>query len=800
MTLQHDYNQAAAWVVALTGDVDTVMEFRGLHDTNKGVPGANRRGKLADVWNDLCSLNAAGYGIFCMVSATDGIGRELQNITAHRAHFVELDTDAAAMLDKVSRWYYAPHLIVESSAGKYHGYLMLKPYGPDPDRFRAFQHKLVAEFGSDPQAVDAARVLRVPGFFNHKYPDRAPHFVHCWTGPAWGKDRYEIGALEVALAHVRFAAGAGSGGRKPLGDPGLAAPSREWVVRALEQIDPNTLGRADWFKLLCATKQSGIGAGMSEPEVRAVFDQWCARYSRNDLAENEKQWRSVTSTEAGWPMLLKASGLQGAAMFGNGPVAPAVPGVASGVGAGNGGSLPHVTSQPAPITGVTPDQLGTFLDEREQAVYFAGCYLIEREGKIRTPQGRYMDASKFNAKYGGKQFKVKEDGQGSWSDEPWKAATRGQLYRIPKVDHVRFLPNEQPGALIEDELGRLGLNTYKPANIAMMAGDPGPFLRHLRAILKTETDMHILLNYLARCVQSPGVKIPWAPVIQGAEGLGKNVIKFAMSHAIGRVYRYFPKATELAETGGKFNGWMRERLLIICDEVKTDDKRNLIEALKDLVSEAEVQIQSKGVDQEVEDNPANWLFFTNWKSAIPIERNSRRWCIFYSTMQTADDLLAAGMNAQYFASLYNWLKGDGKKIVAHYLMNYPIQAEFDPAIQQRAPVTSSTQEALVASRTGPEHVFYEAIETERAGFRGGWVSTKAFAMAIKAAGLSPVLPASMARILENMGYARIGRAPGAIIQEEGATPMLYSRLSGVNVADYGPAQGYGASVPPPPAR
>lgn len=792
--MTHDYQAAASYIAALTGSPDTVMQWRMIHDVDKSVPAYIRTGKLADVWAELIAYNTPeqGRGVFVMINDTDGQGRERENVTGLRAVFADLDNlnTSAGMYHSAMGWALRPHMSVWSSPGKYHIYWLIEPSRLFPE-YESVQRKLARQFDADPTIWDITRVLRVPGFYHLKNP-HAPHLITLNAGTGWGAPRLPLTAFIEGLAAVPDE-GAGAGERSGLGDPKLAAPSLDWAVKALNKLDPNQLDRATWIKLTAAYKQA-VSTLTDDATAFDHWSAWCSQYATNDPGENRKQWNDIVATRAGWPALRQSSGIAAEMMFGSTGPAP-MPSVPPGA---IPPSLPSFSDAGGMATAANvdvPKMAAVVLSPGEQAEYFKGCFLIEKDGRILTPSGRFMDVGKFNARYGGKQFIIKLEGAGSTTDEAWKAATRGQIFQVPKVDHIRFLPMLEAGAIVADELGRKGVNTYIPPNIELIDSGPNgelalPFVNHIRKILPTEQDCLILINFFARLKQSPGVKIPWAPVIQSVEGVGKNIIKSCMTHAMGSVYTYYPKARELAETGGKFNSWMRGKLFILCDEVKTDDKRDLIEALKDMVSEKKIEIQSKGVDQDVEDNFANWVFFTNWKEAIPIDRKSRRWAIFFSQMQTEQDLIRAGMDARYFTDLYDWVENrGGKQIVAHFLQNFKIDPELDPAINQRAPKTSSYEAAIVASRTGPEAVILEAIEQERPGFRGGWVSTAAVSLALKDAGIN-ASHAIIARILESNQYFKIGRANRMYLQEDNKQPNLYSLHLGADVGTYAATQGY----------
>lgn len=778
MNIAQSYEHAAAFITALTGDVATPMAWRAISD----IKGDGREPKiwfapLATVWNDLVQYNSARYGIFAIINATDGLGREAQNVTAMRAAWVDLDKgDVAASRARALAWPVKPTMLVNSSAtGKAHAYWLVEPYN-DPVQFSELQRKLIATFDGDVTINDPPRVMRIPGFLHQKSnvgePLGSPWLVTLEAGPAWGS-RIPVSMLAGTLSGV--VVGAGGVGVEALGAPHLAAPSFEWATRALDAIDPSGLSYDEWRDITFAFKQA-IWSHTNEFVAKTVWDAWNRRSSKYEYHESEKLWRSAKAPRAGWPMLVKRSGMQAQVMFGQ-PPKPGVLPVPSG-----GGEAPPVT--PAPGGG---DPLGAFLSPEDQAVYFKGCTYVVSLGRILTPKGMFLDPGQFNAVYGGKQFVIKPDGAGMTTDEPWKAATRGQLFKVPQVEFTRFLPAMPIDRPIVDEFGNLAINTYRPARIAMREGDPTPFVNHIRAILPTEGDVGVYLAYLAHCVQRPGVKAKWAPLIQSTEGAGKGLIALVMTHAVGRAFTHSVNARELGEGGGKFNGWMEGKLLIIADEIRVDDRRDMIEVLKPMITDATIEIQRKGVDQIIGDNVSNWLMFSNYKDAIPITNNSRRFAIFYSPMQTKADLIRAGMGSNYFGNLFGWLEAGGYEIVAHYLKHYVIPVDLDPAgMALTAPETSSHAEALIESRGQYEQRIADAVAEGKQGFRGGWVSSWQVSKLLG----GKVGPRTVAKAIEALGYVAVGRSTTAILMEDMSKPTLYSLDPHANLAGYPVAQGY----------
>ena len=298
-----DFNLAAAHVEALTGSADSVMDWRCIHDTDAARPADARRGTLSDLWPWIDGMNTAGYGAFLNVSELDGHGRELANVLAVRAHVVDLDSlDAEQQRQAAAAWSPAPSFQVETSPGRFHIYWCLSERYADNERFTALQRRIAQQFNGDKAVVDPTRVLRLAGSYNRKR--EVPHLVRCEALGGYGQP-LTVDQLEASLSHVTVEEGA-TGQRRDLGHPDLAAPSLDWLKRALELVDPDDLSRDEWIKLTAATKQAGWLL-TDEATLRGIWDEWCARFTRgtgNDPAENNKQWRSIRKSQLGWSALV----------------------------------------------------------------------------------------------------------------------------------------------------------------------------------------------------------------------------------------------------------------------------------------------------------------------------------------------------------------------------------------------------------------------------------------------------------------------------------------------------------------
>jgi putative DNA primase/helicase len=123
-----------------------------------------RYGTLADHYDWLVKQNTRGAGVYITVNETDGNGRKKKNITRIRALFDDLD---GAPIGPVNNAEIKPHIIVESSPGRFHPYWSFT--GRMPLKvFEPLQEALAARFNGDPAVHDLSRVMRLAGFVWHK--------------------------------------------------------------------------------------------------------------------------------------------------------------------------------------------------------------------------------------------------------------------------------------------------------------------------------------------------------------------------------------------------------------------------------------------------------------------------------------------------------------------------------------------------------------------------------------------------------------------------------------------------------
>jgi RepB DNA-primase from phage plasmid len=124
----------------------------------------------------LAGESARGYDVFIgMNPIKEGAsGRTKGDIKDIRHVYLDLDTEGDQALEAIrnSSQVPAPNFVLDTSPGKHQ--VVWKVSGFSQDDAESLLHNLANRCGGDPAATDSTRVLRLPGFANHK---RSEEFI-----------------------------------------------------------------------------------------------------------------------------------------------------------------------------------------------------------------------------------------------------------------------------------------------------------------------------------------------------------------------------------------------------------------------------------------------------------------------------------------------------------------------------------------------------------------------------------------------------------------------------------------------
>ena len=187
-----------------------------------------------------------------------------------------------------------------------------------------------------------------------------------------------------------------------------------------------------------------------------------------------------------------------------------------------------------------------------------------------------------------------------------------------------------------------------------------PILNHFRDVITGEEGLDFLLAWLAQQVQDPAHLTGVAIILQGKQGVGKDIVfDFWIKMVLGGPP---PSAPTALGTGyktsnpsefifGKHSVASQNKVFLLLDEISGDKMRPLMDNLKSQITCDTVNINPKGSDMYTVRNLSNFLCTTNHKNPLPIEPEERRFVVFKCNHSKKGD-------TAYFQRLGNHLKRD----------------------------------------------------------------------------------------------------------------------------------------------
>jgi hypothetical protein len=180
------------------------------------------------------------------------------------------------------------------------------------------------------------------------------------------------------------------------------------------------------------------------------------------------------------------------------------------------------------------------------------------------------------------------------------------------------------------------------------------WLDHVEYLFPDSAERGVLFDWMAHCVQKRGVKIRWAPLIIGGQGVGKDLMILPLARYLAHNY---------SEVGPdrlfqQFNGFL-ERELIVVQEMSRFDKIDAYEKLKALVAGTAggtVRVEKKFQEAYEIPNVTNFLFFSNHTDAVRIEADDRRFFVMQTDAQPKSPDYYANLSEQFYMAQSGWRK------------------------------------------------------------------------------------------------------------------------------------------------
>jgi len=186
--------------------------------------------------------NAHGYEVYVSMNTlkADARGRTKADITEIRHVFLDLDENGSKALRAICERedLPTPSFIVNTSADKWQVIWQVKGFGKD--QAEELQRALARDTGADSAATDCVRVLRLPGFYNHKYDRPYPIRMepHAALTGAVYRPEHSPAYPQAEKDQRQVSSGSRSSPRHPAGE--LSQSERDWAYakRVLARGEP----------------------------------------------------------------------------------------------------------------------------------------------------------------------------------------------------------------------------------------------------------------------------------------------------------------------------------------------------------------------------------------------------------------------------------------------------------------------------------------------------------------------------------------------------------------------------------
>jgi hypothetical protein len=290
-----DQSAAELFFKVMAGDPgDIFFEFRTFDDnhdrSDKGLL-ETFSGTIQKNWPKLVKKSRGGAGCFFVVNKTDGKGLKAENITEARAIFTDLDGAPLANILQETELP-PPHIINETSPGKYHAFWKIK--GLPLEQFRAMQKMLARRYNGDPSVCDLPRVMRIPGLIHQKIknsfvvPPSVSRIFKINDAPPYTPDDFLKFVTDNDLKEaVELHAASGM-----LREDAELEADPDLIAAAMAFVPNNNLHWNDWNRIMMAIWRATRGSKQGS-EIAVAWSKKSTKFNYRHTAE---KWNELAKS------------------------------------------------------------------------------------------------------------------------------------------------------------------------------------------------------------------------------------------------------------------------------------------------------------------------------------------------------------------------------------------------------------------------------------------------------------------------------------------------------------------------
>ena len=306
--------------------------------------------------------------------------------------------------------------------------------------------------------------------------------------------------------------------------------------------------------------------------------------------------------------------------------------------------------------------------------------------------GRFVLKDRFVTQYANQRFNV------GTSLQP-KLVSLGQAWitspRRKNAPRIVMAPKEL--AILTDG----SINSWKGFTCVSKAGDVRPFIDLLKRLIPDVNERRYVLIWLAYLVQNPEARFFVALVIWSLQqGTGKNLLFETVTSLFNKRHT---KVVGQEVFNDGFTDWQAHKVVVICDEVSSTDKRSTSDRIKGWITATDNTINAKNEPKFTQDNLIKYIFLSNHADAVFLNETDRRFFVVEAT--------STRLPSDFADAYVKWRDSDGRSALRNYLVNINTK-EFNP--KAPAPSSNAKREMVEDNKSDLERWVDETLEQYQA--------------------------------------------------------------------------------------
>jgi hypothetical protein len=236
---------------------------------------------------------------------------------------------------------------------------------------------------------------------------------------------------------------------------------------------------------------------------------------------------------------------------------------------------------------------------------------------------------------------------------------------IREIVGVTYVPGE-PRLMVWTWEGKRGLwyNRWRAGPEIAGGGSVKQWTDLMEWLYPNEEERLTVIRWMAHQIQRPGVKIRWAPVFLGKQGIGKDLSLRPLIWGLGQ---HNVREISPHNLMSHWTDWYEAQLVIVQEMVRLD-KVEVYERVKAAISgtgASTLMVEQKYQPMRPVPNRVAFCFMTNNPNALAIAPDDRRFFVVEAAPQQR-------RSPEYYDRLVAWYDDGGDQAVAAYLKAFDI--------------------------------------------------------------------------------------------------------------------------------